>query len=102
MKGNRQGSLSRSITPPQRAKLQNNLTCFYFAILKVSLSKSLSRLFDKLTGAARHPSFYLFAVVLLPALVLILILIVLLILLTVLIVLIVVILIAVFHDKPPC
>ena len=97
MKGNRQGSLSRSITPPQRAKLQNNLTCFYFAILKVSLSKSLSRLFDKLTGAARHPSFYLFAVVLL--LVLVLILIVLLILLTVLIVL---ILIAVFHDKPPC
>ena len=34
VKGNRQGSLSRSITPPQRAKLQNNLPYSYFAILK--------------------------------------------------------------------
>ena len=40
VKGNRQGSLSRSITPPQRAKLQNNLPYSYFAILKAACRKS--------------------------------------------------------------
>ena len=51
VKGNRQGSLSRSITPPQRAKLQNNLTYLYFAILKAACPKSPTDFLDKLREA---------------------------------------------------
>ena len=56
MKGNRQGSLSRSITrrSDQNRKIKY---CFYFAILPQLVKKVRSDLFDKLT---RHivPRFY--------------------------------------------
>ena len=54
MKGNRQGSLSRSITrrSDQNRKIK---CCFYFAILPQLVKKVRSDFFDKLSGRGFAP-----------------------------------------------